>query len=208
MPLEVLHNITPNSKIAIWHIKEKISYFSSKLALTTDEIITITQLIPKRQIERLVAKYLLSLLLADTHINIAKTPEGKPYIVNEDIEISISHSGVHLAVMIAETPCGVDIQYYTDKITAISRRFLRNEESEIIPMLSHKDLLHLIWSSKETAYKIYAKKQLDFLKDILISKSCTAPPDKITAEVTVNHQTFTYQLNYQYYQSYILVYGN
>lgn len=207
MPLEILHESSSSTRIAIWHILEPATYFLSKLQLESKEAEIIDELIPKRQHERLVANYLLKILMPDEHIEILKTPQGKPFLRDIPIELSISHSGSHLAVMLSLTPCGIDIQYYTPKIAGISRRFMLQSESQLLESLAASDLMHLIWSSKEVAYKIYALKQLDFLKNIKVSKSTEDSTNALTAQVSINAETYNYRLYYYFYKSYVLVYG-
>ncbi len=54
---------------------------------------------------------------------------GKPYLVNFDYEISLSHSYDYAAVMISkDKKVGVDIELMKEKIDLIKHKFLSVEE--------------------------------------------------------------------------------
>ena len=48
--------------------------------------------------------------LAYERLALSKLSNGKPYLVNSNLHVSISHSGEYLAIALSPTPVGVDIQ--------------------------------------------------------------------------------------------------
>jgi phosphopantetheinyl transferase len=61
--------------------------------------------------------------------------------------------------------CGCDIQVLVEKMPRLASKFLNLEEEEFVA--SHSlpiqfDLLHVFWTAKESLYKAYGLKALDF----------------------------------------------
>ena len=48
-------------------------------------------------------------------VHTAKTPEGVPYLVDDDHYISLSHKDHHLVVAVSDRPVGIDIERLVDK---------------------------------------------------------------------------------------------
>lgn len=48
--------------------------------------------------------------LAYERLTLSKLSNGKPYLVNSNLHVSLSHSGEYLAIALSPTPVGVDIQ--------------------------------------------------------------------------------------------------
>ncbi len=52
--------------------------------------------------------------LAYERLTLSKFENGKPYILNSNLHVSLSHSGEYLAIALSPTPVGVDIQKKED----------------------------------------------------------------------------------------------
>lgn len=94
---------------------------------------------------------------------------GKPYLIDSDRHISVSHSAAWCAAMIGPRPCGVDIQVYTDTVTRIASRFMTEADLQRADRAPDRHRhLHLIWGAKECLYKAYGRRQLGFREHIFI----------------------------------------
>ncbi len=91
-----------------------------------------------------------------------KDEYGKPYLVDSDYHISMSHSEDKIAVIASPHLVGIDIQAIVDKITRIARRFCSDQELAFIPKDELILFLHFIWGAKECIYKAYGKRGVDF----------------------------------------------
>ena len=58
----------------------------------------------------------------------AHTPEGKPYVVDFPVKISLSHSGKFAAVALSENEVGVDIERTEPQQRRLAERFFHTEE--------------------------------------------------------------------------------
>jgi phosphopantetheinyl transferase (holo-ACP synthase) len=94
---------------------------------------------------------------------------GKPYLDGSDHFISMSHTLDFTAVIASLIPVGIDIQYMVEKIQRISNKFVREDEFLFIPEVDRNLYYHAIWGAKESMYKAYGKKELDFKNHMAVS---------------------------------------
>lgn len=88
---------------------------------------------------------------------------GKPHFTKGNAHLSISHSIDSIAVsMHSNSPHGIDLQHLTPKIKRIKKKFLRDEEIQMMDQESVEEL-SVYWSMKEALFKLYGKKDI-FLK--------------------------------------------
>ena len=135
-----------------------------------DEREIVRHLSPRKRSEWLASRELL--------YRIAGLPErvacvyddfGKPYLLNTDLQISVSHSENWCAAMVSNKSCGVDIQVYSDTVERISQRFLGVDELAITGAFGNRlHQLHFLWGAKECMYKAYGKRKLEFREHIFI----------------------------------------
>lgn len=158
---------------------------------------------PKRQKEFLTIRLMLQNHFGNTQ-QVIYDSSGKPSIQNSNLQLSITHSKKHAAIILAENArVGIDIEIPSGRILTISKRFLHPDELAF----SANDIraLTIIWSAKEVLYKIIGRDAFDFgaqLKILPFIPGNTGNLDAIhipTAE--------KYTLTYHVFPEYILVYG-
>jgi len=164
MPDFSLIRVSPSHKVIFSKVnyKEETELFNQLTSAKVDlsELFDITN--QNRKIEWMTIR---SILLAthSTSDDIVYDEHRKPYFKESNAHLSISHSREMVAVSInANTITGIDIQYISEKIINIDRKFLNEKELEI----SSKTPLELsyYWSIKEALFKVYGKKDA-FLKN-------------------------------------------
>ena len=79
----------------------------------------------------------------------------QPYLSPNDYEISVTHSFPFAALAISKNKVGIDIEPFNKKIERIRHKFLREEESGFIEKDKEVAYLTVIWSLKESLYKIH-----------------------------------------------------
>ncbi|MFI3301761.1 MAG: 4'-phosphopantetheinyl transferase superfamily protein [Rikenellaceae bacterium] len=99
-------------------------------------------------------------------IEIAYTEQGAPYIVGSDTHISVSHTRTHIAIILSDTPCAIDMEQLSRNFAKVAKRYISGAESHIITTPLHQAIA---WCTKEAAYK-YATRSCDFLSDICIKR--------------------------------------
>ncbi len=65
--------------------------------------------------------------------NIAFYGHGKPYVANEDVYISVSHTGSDLVIAISTSEVGIDIEYMRSRhFDSIAKRMFADKEIKTI----------------------------------------------------------------------------
>lgn len=98
-----------------------------------------------------------------TNSTLAKDEYGKPFLVPKNSEINYSHTSKRL--LWGDHPTlkiGVDIETLRPQLAKIKHKFCREDELAFIPEKEELPYLLAIWSAKESIYKAYGKKEVDF----------------------------------------------
>ncbi len=171
MPLVYQQNINPHTRLGVWHITERESFFLDGVPLER----TITH--PHKRLQHLAGRFLLRELYPDFPyglIRIAST--RKPYLENEAYHFSISHCGDYAAVMVSPRyRVGVDVETISPRVHRVKHKFTGAEEALLLQNLSDRGiadettLLTLVWSMKESLYKWYGEGELDFIEHLRIT---------------------------------------
>lgn len=94
--------------------------------------------------------------------------DGKPFLVNSNEFISISHSQHFIGILRANFDIGLDIEEINERITKIKNRFLN--EGELLLIGTTKENLTIAWTIKEALFKLNNRKGIDFRKELLIEE--------------------------------------
>lgn len=174
MPLLFSRHLYPSNTFAVWQIAEPESKFQTDLPLMQEEIADVVQLKGLRRAEWWASRWLLHHLTgAAQRLPLAKTAFSKPFFLDRpDLYCSLSHSHGIIGALLSDQNCGCDIQLFAEKMRKIAPKFLHTEEAEWISQFNsvvQMDLMHLYWTMKESLYKAYSLKALDFKEHIRIA---------------------------------------
>jgi len=163
VPIIHHQSIEPQGNWAIWEIREAESWFRAHLQLFDVEEAMIGEMNSQRRLEWLAARQLLHEVLGDQdRTPCLKDTNGKPYLEDRAIHLSMSHSHDLASVILAPVPVGIDVQYRVAKLQRIASKFVTDKEVDVYPGKPDLDFLHILWSAKECIYKAYGKRGLDF----------------------------------------------
>lgn len=97
-------------------------------------------------------------------IEIQKDQNGKPYIVNLGINISISHSGDYVVCAVDNKPIGIDIEKIRDINLNVSKRFCNTDEYNYIfsNECNMPERFFEIWTAKEAEFKRLGGGKINF----------------------------------------------
>ena len=166
MPLIVQKSISNNISLSIWSIKESLDFFLSNLRLTKNCEQRLDKLKSDEMKKQFLAVRKLIQLNGISFDSLLYSSQGIPFLNNET-NISISHTKGFSAIAISPKPVGIDIQDFRDKILSISKKFINSNERDLIDASSIKELT-LVWCIKEATYKVHRKPGLDFKDEIKI----------------------------------------
>lgn len=161
------------------------------------------QIVVKRDLERAGTLYVLKHLLKDSKFELDYSPERKPFLKNRAEHISISHSHDKLAIILNKNEnTGIDIELMRDKVRNIQQKFLDDKELQF----ANNDVERLVtlWAAKETLYKIYGLKEIEFSKHLKIEPF---NGDEIIGHITLDHLHKKFILKQETIDKYKLVYA-
>jgi phosphopantetheinyl transferase len=165
MPIIQSTNLNQNTVLAVWKITET----RGELLTLFNGQFTDAGLNQHDNLHWLASRLLIQQLFQGSFVLLTKDAFNKPsLIVNEEpYFISITHSFAYAAVMVSkETPVAIDMERVDERVVRVSRKFIRADEQ-----YEGKDIAQrytLIWSAKETLYKLHGTKELDFKEHLRI----------------------------------------
>ncbi|MEZ4956564.1 MAG: 4'-phosphopantetheinyl transferase superfamily protein [Saprospiraceae bacterium] len=196
---------------AVWKIEEDEKFFFDHLVLHESESAEVAQLKGRRRLEWLASRYLVHLMVSDEpdwdRIPLLKDEFGKPHLDDHELYVSFSHSYDFVAVILGRMTVGIDIQKFVPKITALERKFMREEESVSLGKMSRLEHLHIYWGAKEALYKCYGRRQLDFKQHILVEPFAYQESGKTSGTVSKNGFHQTYDIFFEKSDNYFLVHA-
>lgn len=159
--------------------------------------------LPKREVERAGTRLLLSRILNDTHFILNYTPTNKPFLSNHSGHISISHSHDKLAIILnSKQNTGIDIELIREKVISVKHKFLNTKEALVAG--DDPETLIYFWAAKETLYKIYGLKGLDFALNLSVD---LCGQDEMKGKIDFNGIKKIYRLKKEKINNYCLVYS-
>ena len=155
--------------LSIWKMDEPVedllSLFSEKKDLYRSDVERHKS--EKRRQEYLSVRALLLDALGH-ECDVFHDEMGKPFLLEEHLCISISHTKGYAAILISPLrEVGLDIEQFSDKVFHVRDKFLRAEEQRIIDSTDRTQLL-LCWSAKEAVYKLYEGLRPEYWEQITL----------------------------------------
>jgi 4'-phosphopantetheinyl transferase len=187
MPLHSLQSLPGGVTLGLWHLTETPASLWPQLA----DAPAYEPLLPARADGPRQAQWLAGRLLVQ-QLGLATAPgqaprqllneaSGRPFLVGAAPApaVSVSHSGAWVAALLAPpgTAVGIDVEMVRDKAQRIARKFLNTEELAAVEQLttaasafSHSptELYSLLWSAKETLYKLANQRGIIFRQNLLL----------------------------------------
>jgi 4'-phosphopantetheinyl transferase len=212
MSLLSIYN-NPDNTIAVWKTEEDISFFMQSLQ---PDIVHQLQLekftYGQKKLEQLSSRYLLQTIIGEEEIKLLrKAPNGMPYLESSANRISISHTKNHSAVIVASNrSCGIDIETIHERVRKVAHKFLNAAELEIIQKAEKETaMLTLFWSAKETIYKIYAKRMVDFSEHIILSNAIFTSENKgqLQGMFQKENERFEVVVSFEFIDGQVLTYA-
>ena len=102
--------------------------------------------------------------------HISYRDSGQPYLENSPLHISISHTGDYIALVASEAPCGVDLEEISRPAQKIQHKFAAEQELQMAGEVFPANPALLIWSAKESLYKMVRKTGVEFKTELLLEK--------------------------------------
>ena len=206
MGVIVRKHFNDDVEFGIWEITEDYDTLSSMLNLDEMDLSTVESFKNhQRKLEWLSVRTLLKSMLGKES-KIVYGPERKPYLHNNEYNISISHSKNLTSILMSKKKrVGLDLEFMSTKILRIADKFLRPEELEHI--IKEKELYHLFlhWCAKEALYKICDKVDINFVTNLNIESFTPKEEGLMFGTVNNSYMNERFTLNYFTLKNYSIV---
>lgn len=177
--------------------------------LLTDVSVAIVEVIESEGLTKPAAQSraarLAAEIAAERKLHITKNEFGKPLVENELLNISLSHSKFWgAAATSAQKLVGIDVETLDKRIERIAHKFLLPSELESIQN-DRIETLSLHWSAKESLYKLYSFKQLDFSTQLRLEPFELNREGVLTASIILPHQSWkSLKVAYKFFDNHVL----
>ncbi len=167
----------------------------------------------QRKIE-ILGTHLLLKFFFNEEKRIYHEDNGKPYVDDRNLKISISHSSheeVVVAIIIGKAnSLGIDIERKRPTLFRVNHKFLSEKEQKQIfqmPTCCQLDLLALYWCAKETVYKMMPVSLPNFVDEIIVDPFEMSESGKMTVWADMRGEKKKLMLEYELTDEYALTYS-
>ena len=207
MPLYKTIRVNDFTKVLIWKIEESLEDLTKGIELTeqSKKRVDAMKSILHQQGFMSIRQLLKQAGYVDADVFYDEF--GKPYLKDNNY-ISITHSFTFTAIIISKkNPVGIDVEKQRDKIVKIAHKFTPIEEYKTIA--NHDALvskLTIVWGAKESLYKIYGKKKLQFIHHIYI-EDFSFIDTKTTGVIKYQGHVSTHSIHFLEFEGFTCVYA-
>ncbi|ACU07023.1 Siderophore (Surfactin) biosynthesis regulatory protein [Flavobacteriaceae bacterium 3519-10] len=187
-----------NATILMWKYDEN-EELDSEFLLEKENYDKIKDYHPTKLKELLLVRKILKSVLPEHKI----LYNGRmPYLEPRDYEISITHSFPYAALAISKHKVGIDIEPFNPKILKIQHKFLKDEEAGFIEENKETAYLTVIWSLKESLYKIHHSKYWSLKKHYEVKPFSLDFPFNIMCRVHDEKVSDLFKARVEFFENY------
>ncbi len=173
MALYFTKELSDTARLAVWQVTESESELRELSSTPSDELEEISYIKSESlRKQRLAVRALLNVLFEDK-VYLAHHDNGKPYIENNSINISITHTDKYVAVILNENEeVGIDVESLDRDFSAVEKKALSEEELDDLDddKEEKNEQLAIYWCAKEAIYKKMSQYHVDFAEQIEVER--------------------------------------
>ena len=206
MGLYLKKELDNEAVIGVWQItetEEELIELSSTPSDEMEEISFIRSESLRKQ--RLAVRALLNTLF-DEKVYLSHHDNGKPYLENNPVNISISHTEKYVAVILHEEEnVGIDIESLDRDFSAVEKKALSEDEIDDLEDEKRNEQLAIYWCAKEAVYKLLSRYNVDFAEQIEIERFRPRGEGELEATFTSKNEEVEFDLEYITFDRHVLV---
>ena len=206
MGLYLKKELDNEAVIGVWQItetEEELKELSSTPSDEMEEISFIRSESLRKQ--RLAVRALLNTLF-DEKVYLSHHDNGKPYLENNPVNISITHTEKYVAVILHEEEnVGIDIESLDRDFSAVEKKALSEDEIDDLEDEKRNEQLAIYWCAKEAVYKLLSRYNVDFAEQIEIERFRPRGEGELEATFTSKNEEEEFDLEYITFDRHILV---
>lgn len=158
-----------HSRVGVWKITESEAELRTMTSIPSDELEEISYIKNESlRKQRLAVRALLDTMFEEK-VYLSHHDNGKPYIENNAINISITHTDQYVAVILNdEDEVGIDCESLNRDFSAVEKKALSDEEIGDLEDEQKNEQLAIYWCAKEAIFKLTSQYDVDFAGQIQI----------------------------------------
>jgi phosphopantetheinyl transferase len=204
MPFFYQQNINDTTHLAIWAIREPLSFFEEGMQLA----VPIQN--EEKRIQHLAVRVLFKLMMPEIDLaDLILADNGKPYLKGVPFHFSFSHCKGYAACAVCDkSPIGIDIEIIHPRILKVAHKFLNDKEKNLLVGLNEETTLHQLaffWAAKEAMYKLHEQLGIDFSRDFYIPTLTTNKKGSMSAFILHKEANKEVTLDYHFGDDYVAV---
>ena len=161
-----------HSRVGVWQITESEEELRELASVPSDEMEEISYIRNESLRKQKLAVRCLLDAMFEEKVYLSHHDNGKPYIENSAINISITHTTRYVAVILNPTDeVGIDCESLDRDFSAVKKKALSEEEIEEVEEIDEdhrNEQLAIYWCAKEAVYKMISQYDVDFAEEIEI----------------------------------------
>ena len=171
MALYLKKELDDDARIYVWEITETEEELMATTAVPDDELeeLSFTRSEARRK-EKLAERALLNEIFPEK-LYLGHHDNGKPYLENNPVNISITHTEKYVAVILHEEEnVGIDIESLDRDFSAVEKKALSEDEIDDLEDEKRNEQLAIYWCAKEAVFKLLSRYNVDFAEQIEIER--------------------------------------
>lgn len=190
--------------LGVWRMEESVEELLTLLDRPEEQADFLRRVTAEgRRREHLASRVLLKQLMGEEP-QVAYRSSGAPFLVDQPLYVSITHTQGYAAAILSPSPTGIDIEYRSDRVLRIRSRFMTQEEERGIDPAHEVEHLLIHWCAKETLFKLIDQEEVDFLTHLHVHPFSYADHGSFQVSECRTPQSQTFQLAYQVTSDYVL----
>lgn len=158
-----------HSKLGVWQITESEKELRELASVPSDELEEISYIKSESLRKQKLAVRTLLDSMFEEKVYLNHHDNGKPYIENSSINISITHTDKYVAVIVNDTEeVGIDCESLDRDFSAVEKKALSEDEIDDLDEDQRNEQLAIYWCAKEAVYKKMSQYNVDFAEQIEI----------------------------------------
>ena len=206
MGLYLKKKLDNDAEIGVWQITETEEELKELSSTPTDEMEEISFLRSESlRKQRLAVRALLNTMF-DDKVYLSHHDNGKPYIENNPINISITHTAKYVAVILHEEEnVGIDIESLDRDFSVVEKKALSEDEIEDLEDEKRNEQLAIYWCAKEAIFKLLSRYNVDFAEQIEVERFRPRGEGELEATFTYKDEEEEFDLEYITFDRHVLV---
>jgi Phosphopantetheinyl transferase len=206
MGLYLKKKLDNDAEIGVWQITETEEELKELSSTPTDEMEEISFIRSESlRKQRLAVRALLNTMF-DDKVYLSHHDNGKPYIENNPINISITHTAKYVAVILHEEEnVGIDIESLDRDFSVVEKKALSEDEIEDLEDEKRNEQLAIYWCAKEAIFKLLSRYNVDFAEQIEVERFRPRGEGELEATFSYKDEEEEFDLEYITFDRHVLV---